>query len=74
MSKADIAACKGTKAGFEESLTYLNKAELLNKADPSEVADGVADLIKGNIELTKNLMKSFESEKAESPTSSDSAE
>ncbi|MDM8552210.1 hypothetical protein QUF72_19145, partial [Desulfobacterales bacterium HSG2] len=74
MSKADIAACKGTKAGFEESLTYLNNAELLNKADPSEVAEGVAVLIKGKIELIKNLMKSFESKKAESPASSDSAE
>ncbi len=67
MNKADIMTAKGTAEGFEKALKYLEKAALLEKADLLNISTegNQTELIKGKIDVVKNLKASLEPKPAE---------
>ena len=65
MSKADMAASKGTRAGFEAALDHLNKAaSLLSNSILLKVEDSQINYINQKIELIKGLIAEIEPKEA----------
>ncbi|QTA91395.1 hypothetical protein [Desulfonema magnum] len=66
MNKADIAASKGTLAGFEAALKHLNKAALLvEKIVSPKVKDNQVEYVSNKIELVKSLMAKLKAKETE---------
>ena len=66
MNLADIAASKGTAAGFETALVHLNKAAaMVNKTVLIEVDSKQTEFINRKLELIKEMSAKLEASKAE---------